>query len=333
MRRIPLILILLLYCGGESKDKISTVSNDTDIEVLFTRSGDPVLERIVSLLNSAQKSIYMAMYELDLPDVVKSLIDAKKRGVKVEVVMDDRMKDKWAAKKLISEGIPIVFDNREPYMHNKFIIIDSAVVITGSANLKESCIYRNDNNVVIIYSRLIAENYIKEFEEMFEYKKFGALSPRNTDCCFNIGNYRVEIYFSPEDDVEGRIIKLINEARKSIKFAAFSFTNNEIGDALIYAKKRGVDVVGVIEKKGLKDRGSEYDKFIRNGITVLPDGNPYNMHSKYIIIDDSIVITGSYNFSRNAQRFNDENVLIIFSRRIAKEYSKNFDKIYQDAKL
>ncbi len=333
MRRIPLIFILVLCCWGGNKENISTVSNDTDIEVLFTRSDDPVLERIVSLLNSAQKSIYMAIYELDLPDVVKSLIDAKNRGVKVEVVMDDRMKGKWAAKKLLSEGIPVVFDDREPYMHNKFIIIDSAVVITGSANLKESSIYRNDNNVVIIRSRLIAENYIKEFEEMFKYKKFGALSPRNTDCCFKIGNYRIEIYFAPEDDAEGRMIRLINGARKSIKFAAFSFTDNELGGALIYAKKRGVNVIGIIERKSVKNRGSEYKKFMRNGITVFPDGNPYNMHSKYIIIDDSVVITGSYNFSRSAQRFNDENVLIIFSRRIAKEYSQNFKKIYEEAKL
>ncbi|MEO0138888.1 MAG: phospholipase D-like domain-containing protein [candidate division WOR-3 bacterium] len=331
MKRLLIILTVLSGCFGGSKLEAPKTLTD-DIQVFFTRE-DTVLNVIVGLINSSRKTLQIAIYEIDHPDIVRAIIEAKKRGVKVEMVMDDRMKKEWAAKKLEKEGIPIVFDNREPYMHNKFAVIDSQLILTGSTNFKESEIYRNDNNLVVINSRLIAENYLREFYEMFEDKKFGALSPRNTDCCFKVGPYRVEVYFSPEDDVEARIIKIVNMARKNIKFAAFSFSDNELGNALVYAKKRGVNVAGVIESKSVKNRGSEYNKFVKNGIDVLRDGNPYNMHSKYIIVDDSIVITGSYNFSRNAQELNDENVVIIFSKAMAERFSKNFNRIYGEAKM
>ncbi|MEO0208556.1 MAG: phospholipase D-like domain-containing protein [candidate division WOR-3 bacterium] len=331
MKRLLIILTVLSGCFWGSKLEAPKTLTD-DIQVFFTRE-DTVLNVIVGLINSSRKTLQIAIYEIDHPDIVRAIIEAKKRGVKVEMVMDDRMKKEWAAKKLEKEGIPIVFDNREPYMHNKFAVIDSQLILTGSTNFKESEIYRNDNNLVVINSRLIAENYLREFYEMFEDKKFGALSPRNTDCCFKVGPYRVEVYFSPEDDVEARIIKIVNMARKNIKFAAFSFSDNELGNALVYAKKRGVNVAGVIESKSVKNRGSEYNKFVKNGIDVLRDGNPYNMHSKYIIVDDSIVITGSYNFSRNAQELNDENVVIIFSKAMAERFSKNFNRIYGEAKM
>ncbi len=321
-----LTLILLVSCVSESKVEV-----EGDIQVYFTHQ-DEVLNTLVSLINSSKKTLNIAIFEIDQADIVRSILEANRRGVRVEIVMDDRMKDGWAYKRLKKEGIRIVFDERKPFMHNKFVVIDSQLVITGSTNFKESCIYRNDNNVVVINSRVIALNYLKEFYEMFEDNKFGALSPRNTDCCFKIGNYRVEIYFPPEDDAESRIIEIINSALREIKFAAFSFTDNQLANAIIYARKRGVKVKGVIESKGVKNQGSEYENLLRNGIEVLPDGNPYNMHSKYIIIDDSIVITGSYNFSRNSQEFNDENVVIIFSKKIAQRYSENFERIYQEAK-
>ncbi len=321
-----LTLILLVSCVSESKVEV-----EGDIQVYFTHQ-DEVLNTLVSLINSSKKTLNIAIFEIDQADIVRSILEANRRGVRVEIVMDDRMKDGWAYKRLKKEGIRIVFDERKPFMHNKFVVIDSQLVITGSTNFKESCIYRNDNNVVVINSRVIALNYLKEFYEMFEDNKFGALSPRNTDCCFRIGNYRVEIYFPPEDDAESRIIEIINSALREIKFAAFSFTDNQLANAIIYARKRGVKVKGVIESKGVKNQGSEYENLLRNGIEVLPDGNPYNMHSKYIIIDDSIVITGSYNFSRNSQEFNDENVVIIFSKKIAQRYSENFERIYQEAK-
>ena len=67
------------------------------------------------------------------------------------------------------------------------------------------------------------------------------------------------------------------------------------------------------------------------GVPVLQDGNPRTFHHKVLIIDKNIVVTGSFNFSRNADESNDENVIIIQNPEIAAEYLKEFDRRWAEA--
>ena len=78
--------------------------------------------------------------------------------------------------------------------------------------------------------------------------------------------------------------------------------------------------------------GTEFDNLKGAGIDVRLDGNPRNMHHKVIIIDGSIVVTGSYNFSRSAEERNDENILVIHSPEVAEAFLEEFDKILAEAK-
>jgi phosphatidylserine/phosphatidylglycerophosphate/cardiolipin synthase-like enzyme len=110
---------------------------------------------------------------------------------------------------------------------------------------------------------------------------------------------------------------------------AFSFTSDKIGEAMINSHKRGVRVSGVFEKRGAKTKYSEYIKMRVEGIPVKMDKNRYNMHHKVIIIDDELVITGSYNFSKNASKRNDENVIMIRNKKIASQYLAEFNRIYK----
>ncbi len=332
---LALLLIVAAYFAwralSKERQRDARTLSASPVQVFFTRTGYPVEKALVNFIRSAREYVYVAVFELELEGVVEALTDAKRRGVDVKVVLDDRMKGKWAAKKLLSEGIPVVFDEREPYMHNKFIVIDGRAVWSGSMNFKESSVYRNDNNAFILRSPQIAENYRREFLEMFKDRLFGPTSPRNTDCCFRLSGMYLENYFAPEDSIARRIVSILNGARRSVKFAAFSFTDDDIGKAMIRAKRRGVEVVGVVEARSVKNRGSEYGRLKRAGVEVFKDGNPYIMHNKYIIVDDSVVITGSYNFSRSARKRNDENVVIFFSPAVAQKYSRDFQRILAEA--
>jgi len=301
------------------------------VEVFFTRSTDDPETELVRFINSAKRYVHMAIFELELESVVDALLKAHEKGVEVAVVMDDRMKREWAAKKLKASGVPVVFDDRRPFMHNKFVIVDGKAVWSGSMNFKESSVRKNDNNAFVIYSPQVAENYEREFQEMFKEHLFGPESPQNTHCCFRLPGMYIENYFAPEDSIARRIVSLINGAKRSVRFAAFSFTDDDIGRSMVKARKRGVEVVGVIEERGLKNKGSEYRRLKRGGVAVYPDGNPYIMHNKYIILDDSIVITGSYNFSNSARKRNDENVVIFFSPSVAKMYLRDFNRILKEA--
>ena len=168
---------------------------------------------------------------------------------------------------------------------------------------------------------------------MFRENLFGpGARPATTNHDFKVGGIQVEIYFSPEDDVAAHLLSLIQEAQESIHFMAYSFTSNSLGNAILQRLADGLTVAGVMDDSQVKsNQGTEYDPFKQAGMDVRRDGNAGQMHHKVIIIDQSIVITGSYNFSSNAQEQNDENVVIIRDAKIAAEYMAEFKLVYNQA--
>ncbi len=287
---------------------------------------------LADAIDQAKESVDVATFELNLPSVTRAMVEASKRGVRVRLVTDSDYADDLGPETLQKYGIPVVFDERDAFMHDKFVIIDGEQVWAGSWNLTDNGTYRNNNNVVVINSRAIAEDYETEFEEMFVDHLFGPQSPANTPYPeVEVGGTEVEVYFSPEDHVEEHLLPVLENARQSIYFLAFTFTDDDLAHALVDRYRHGVEVEGVIEKRNIDNSGSDYEAMRRAGINVLPDGNPYVMHHKVMIIDEKIVVTGSYNFSSSASRSNDENLLIIHSPELAAKYLEEFRKIQQQA--
>ena len=139
------------------------------------------------------------------------------------------------------------------------------------------------------------------------------------------------VYFSPRGGCEDEIIHWIDRANRSIHILIYSFTLDSIGDALIRAHKRGVEVKVVFEEAQIT-RYSEYQRLKAAGIDVRNDTNPRLMHDKVMIIDGIIVITGSYNYSRSAEEYNNENLIVILSDRVASIYEKEFQKIWRQSR-
>lgn len=135
------------------------------------------------------------------------------------------------------------------------------------------------------------------------------------------------IYFSPRGGCAQAIIDLIRSANRSIHVLIYSFTLDSIGYALIEAHRRGIDVRVVFEREQLSEY-SEYWRLKDAGVPVRGDTNPHAMHNKIMIVDSEIVVTGSYNWSKSAEESNNENIIVIRSRRIAEEYERIFEKIW-----
>jgi len=138
------------------------------------------------------------------------------------------------------------------------------------------------------------------------------------------------VYFSPKGECEKQLLYWINRANTSIHILIYSFTLDSISDALIDAHNRGVDVKVVFEKQQITQY-SEYQKLKAAGIEVRNDTNPAYMHDKIMIIDGIIVITGSYNYSTNAEENNNENIIIILSDNVARVYEHEFEKIWKQS--
>jgi phosphatidylserine/phosphatidylglycerophosphate/cardiolipin synthase-like enzyme len=219
-------------------------------------------------------------------------------------------------------------------MHNKFVILDRMDVWTGSMNFTVGAAYKDNNNLVHVRSAEVAQDYTTEFEQMFTHHLFGSDTVADTPYPkLTINGTPLEIYFSPDDKVAARILEILNDAQESLYFMAYTITSNEIGYAITQQSQAGITVAGVMDEGQVATgQGSEYDLFLQAGLNVRLDGNPNGlMHHKVIIIDEKIVITGSYNFTASAEEENDENVVIIFSPSVARSYLQEFQHIYDQA--
>ena len=137
---------------------------------------------------------------------------------------------------------------------------------------------------------------------------------------------QIRVFFTPGNTVETAIAEVIAAARQRILVQAYSFTNPLIVQALAEAKSRGVNVVVVLDKSNRTQRYSAADFTAHSGIETLIDARHAIAHNKVMIIDDQIVITGSYNFTRAAEKSNAENLVIIESGPIAEKYVRNWQK-------
>lgn len=288
---------------------------------------------LVAAMDAARLSIDVAAYSITLNSVRNALLNARDRGVTVRLVMESTNMDSSDVQRLLEAGIPIVGDNQPGLMHNKFMVIDRSEVWLGSMNFTDSGTYEDNNNMIRIRSVKMAENYTKEFNEMFEDNMFGPdIAAETPNPNLTLDGTRVDTYFSPDDHVLTALYNLLSESRESIYFLAFSFTSNELGEIVREKAEAGLDVKGVMDEEQIKsNQGTEFDPFRQAGLDVLIDGIDGQMHHKIFIVDGRIVALGSYNFSRAAEERNDENLLIIYNEKITEFFMQEFERVYDHA--
>jgi len=295
-------------------------------------------EKLIALIDNAQRTIHIASFEFNLTPVAEALIAAHKRGVEVRWVTDDEHgieadeeEGHGQFKMLKKAGIEVKDDGRGALMHDKFWIFDGQMVWTGSTNITVNGNFRNNNNVIVIDSPELAAIYEREFAEMWE-GEFGPTSPSTVDDqAVTIDGTPIQVLFAAEDEVASRLVPLIEGAQRTVRFMAFSFTHEALGAAVLDRAKAGVDVKGIFETRGSETEYSELPILYCAEVPVRQDGNPGTFHHKVFVIDGEFVITGSLNFSNNADESNDENVLVIANRDIAAQYLEEFERRWAEA--
>ena len=326
-----LLLQLIIPAYTEEKKWEVFFTNPENLKKTYTVN--PV-DGLITAIKNSEKSFYGAFYDISSIKIAGELITAYNRGVDVKLVTENDNFSGEAIQKILESGIPVVPDTGQGLMHNKFAVIDGSSIFTGSYNTTDNCTLKNNNNAIIIHSPELAEIFDSEFHEMFDsgifgnLKEEGAFSQLIKKHYVKLDDLAAEVYFAPEDNVEKIICSRIEKAEKSVKFMQFSFTSDIIGEMMIKKFKEGLPIEGVFEKKGSDTEYSEYIKMKIEGIPVRLDRNKNVMHHKVIIIDDCIVVTGSFNLSKNANSKNDENIIIIESSEAAGKYLEEFYRIY-----
>lgn len=124
----------------------------------------------------------------------------------------------------------------------------------------------------------------------------------------------IRVYFSPSGGCTAAIVNELNQAQRQILVQAYSFTSEPIAAACIEAHKRGVAVFAVLDRSQETEQYSAADLLVNSGITTVIDSQHAIAHNKVILIDGQTLITGSFNFTSNAEKSNAENLLIIRNR-------------------
>ena len=336
-----------IFPGGHPDVAASIPGGDANspIRVYFTTIALPpeesqIAQPVVGYNDRPQKTLDVCAFELNNKVITDAIVRAVKRNVRVRCVTEtDYFNDtEYGIHALKEANVPIVDDKRESaLMHDKFMIFDEAAVWTGSMNFTENCAYHNNNNGIFFDDRTLAANYETKFTWMFEKHKFGS-APSHADKIPNpIVTLRdgtvVENYFATHDHVAKHVIDAIEASNQSLHFLAFSFTHDGISKAMLTRAQAGVELQGVFEKSETTNNYSEYARMVKAGtpVEVYKDGNPHNghhlLHHKVIVIDGKKPIAGSFNFSTNADKSNDENLVIIHSPEVSKLFEDEFQRM------
>jgi len=321
------------------------------LQVYFTNPNPPdqvgngIDQFVVLEINNAQKTVDVTSFDLNLPSFVNALVAAEERGVQVRVVYDGKEGNQTldanqsptgqefdAIPILQKAGIKLVDDGRSNgLMHDKIIIVDDRILFMGSWNMSYNDTFRNNNNLLRITDPTLIANYQAKFNELFVDQRFGTKAEVGAQTPqLNIDGVPVLNYFSPVDHVTDKLVALVNGAQKSVRFIIFTYTDHDLANAMIGRFQAGVDVAGVIENRGAS-QGALVPLTCAK-VPVKVDGNKYTMHHKVIVIDDSIVVTGSFNFTKSADTINDDNVIVIYDAGVARQYLDEFDRVNAIAK-
>ncbi|MDD2717114.1 MAG: phospholipase D-like domain-containing protein [Candidatus Wallbacteria bacterium] len=302
-------------------------------------SGTTDLDRaIIGFIDGANTSLDISIYQLDHPGITTSIVNAAKRlgKGKVRVVTESTYynNDKYTSYKTLEvAGITIVADDAggsdRGLCHHKFIIRDSKAVLCGATNFTTNCINKNNNNVLIMNTASVVPIFQQEFNQMFQDKKF---STRKTASSLNhvlsVNGKRLEVYFSPCDIPRDKLLREIANAKTSIVFCIFTFTDEGIAQALIEKKKAGLDVRGVYDKLQASTTYCTYKTLSDAGVPVKQDAHKGLLHDKFMVIDgegkNPVLLTGSFNWTDTANSANDDNLVILENKTVADAYYQQF---------
>ena len=141
----------------------------------------------------------------------------------------------------------------------------------------------------------------------------------------------IDAFFFPNEANIQKIVKYIGRAQRSLKICVFNFTNNDLSKAVLDRYKNGVDVRIVTDDECMTNKGSDIQFLANNGVPCRTDSEAaYHMHNKFMIVDDTFLLTGSFNWTVQAGLNNQENLLVVDNPYYIEKYSKEFERLWMD---
>lgn len=306
---------------------------------------DNLEQVIVDFIDDARETLLIAVQELESRSIAQAIVRAKQRKVRIKMVLeqDYLREDKPPADPFVVDEDDSLHENRElfsallragidvradynPFIfHQKFIVRDleesSRATLMGSTNFTPTGVgthatKKNLNHVVIVHDKRVAREYDAEFREIWS-GTFGEKRARHEGAprSNRVSDVRLRAIFAPDHTPELEIMKQILKAKKRIDFAIFTFSQSSgIDDAIVARVRPNIPV------RGIFDSSQGNQQWAATRIVAAAGSKAFlasrkqglgKLHHKLMVIDDNLIICGSFNYTGPANRLNDENLLII----------------------
>ncbi|WP_068085071.1 phospholipase D-like domain-containing protein [Polycladidibacter stylochi] len=307
---------------------------------------DDLEAAIVDFIDGAERSLDIAIQEIDSIAIADAIIRAAKRTyvndsgktrrLRVRVVGEadylsvdepaedphiSEMDEKHEINRLLHAALLrakvwVRTDFNPRIFHQKFIVRDNDSVLTGSTNFTHTGTHRNLNHILIVENEEFAKIFAVEFDEISK-GHFGKYNVNTSDVPREVvvDDIRLKVCFAPDHAPEMEVVKQMTKAKERIDFAIFTFSKSSgIDDAMLLCMDAGRRVRGALERKQggqdwaatvpLKQAGAEL-------YFVHPTESIGKLHHKLMVIDDSVIVLGSFNYTGSANKFNDENIVVL----------------------
>lgn len=320
--------------------------------VQFSRT-DRIPASLVAAIDKTAKTLLLSIYDLKLPEVADAILRAKARGVEVRLVYDQSHTNPVSPEyqRLLDGGVPIrILKGGGSFgiMHNKFAVFDGELLATGSFNWTAAADEKNFENAIFRSDAALAAGFTKYWTWMWELAHDPAAANAQAGpagaglgtppadplkpIAFGGGNYP-RYAFSPEGGVEDLLVDALSRSKRTIDVAIFSLYSQRVVDALIAAKTRGV-LVRVVSDMSQSRRSQPVRALSQSGVELRLSagrGGTGVLHHKYVIVDGALLMTGSYNFSANAELYNFENDLFTTVLGEVAAYGGEFAAVWAQA--
>ena len=310
---------------------------------------DDLAAVIVDFINDARKTLSIAVQEIDSRPIAQAVIAARLRGVRVRVILEGdylvelhATADPWATvgdleenrvihAALLRTGIDVVTDLNPAIFHQKFVVRDedesTCAVLTGSTNFTLTDTGANDatsgpvvgnnlNHLLVLHSRTAAKQYLAEFDRL-RSGTFGDLHERHEarPVEFRLGYMRVKPLFAPRHGPEMEIMKQMLKSASRIDFAMFTFSQSSgIDDTMLRLVDSHTAIRGVLDHAQGVQSWAATEPLKAAGVQLYANASGSGVrkvHHKLMVIDERLIIAGSFNYTEPATLLNDENIVVI----------------------
>ncbi len=276
---------------------------------------------LLDLIENTKESMYCAVYDISSRDVYNKLID---KEIDIKIVTDlERSKSINSLIGLLKANNITVIESplSSKLMHNKFCVFDEEITLVGSMNFTYNCLYKNNNDILVIEDKDIASFFIEKIDSYFQGYFYN-------DQERYLSQEFLDIYFCPDNDCEKIVLNTFRNVEYSLDCMYFTFTLDEA----IYELEDNINFNNIDKRFMLERRvvsqHSVYEYLKEINIPVILDNNPNTMHNKFCIVDD-FVLTGSLNITKRGPT-NEETVVFLYDQDIVNKYKAYFNKYWEE---